>query len=136
MIPPPPRATRTDTLFPYTTLFRSPARGEGRVRAFGHQLLRSCRDIVNEDADAIVQIGDVDDLLVIGRKTRTDRERLTVGDEAVVAAVRIHDRQPLDAIPLGAALGDIGDAAVEEGRFARQARIDGDRKSTRLNSSH
>src|SRR3546814_1646673 len=23
MIPPPPRATRTDTLFPYTTLFRS-----------------------------------------------------------------------------------------------------------------
>src|SRR3546814_7443656 len=35
------------------------------------------------------------------------------------------DRQPLDAIPLGAALGDIGDAAVEEGRFARQARIDG-----------
>src|SRR3546814_3525681 len=30
-----------------------------------------------------------------------------------------------DAIPLGAALGDIDDAAVEEGRFARQARIDG-----------
>src|SRR3546814_2093290 len=30
-----------------------------------------------------------------------------------------------DAIPLGAALGEIDDAAVEEGRFARQARIDG-----------
>src|SRR3546814_14183168 len=58
-------------------------------------------------------------------ETRADRECLTVGDEAVVAAVRIHDRQPLDAVPLGAALGDIGDAAVEEGRFARQARIDG-----------
>src|SRR3546814_20912183 len=26
MIPPPPRSTRTDTLFPYTTLFRSPLR--------------------------------------------------------------------------------------------------------------
>src|SRR3546814_1852528 len=25
MIPPPPRSTRTDTLFPYTPLFRSPA---------------------------------------------------------------------------------------------------------------
>src|SRR3546814_13978166 len=25
MIPPPPRSTRTDTLFPYTTLLRSPA---------------------------------------------------------------------------------------------------------------
>src|SRR3546814_3001284 len=28
MIRRPPRSTRTDTLFPYTTLFRSPARGE------------------------------------------------------------------------------------------------------------
>src|SRR3546814_8455531 len=26
----PPRSTRTDTLFPYTTLFRSPRRGRGR----------------------------------------------------------------------------------------------------------
>src|SRR3546814_5748125 len=29
MIRRPPRSTRTDTLFPYTTLFRSPARGVG-----------------------------------------------------------------------------------------------------------
>src|SRR3546814_1070051 len=28
MIRRPPRSTRTDTLFPYTTLFRSPSRGE------------------------------------------------------------------------------------------------------------
>src|SRR3546814_16438700 len=27
MIPRPPRSTRTDTLFPYTTLFRSPVQG-------------------------------------------------------------------------------------------------------------
>src|SRR3546814_5991438 len=36
MIRRPPRSTRTDTLFPYTTLFRSPrraARGGGRDRA-------------------------------------------------------------------------------------------------------
>src|SRR3546814_11498888 len=37
MIRRPPRSTRTDTLFPYTTLFRSPdlraARDEGRGRA-------------------------------------------------------------------------------------------------------
>src|SRR3546814_14698478 len=31
MIPRPPRSTRTDTLFPYTTLFRS---SHGRLRAF------------------------------------------------------------------------------------------------------
>src|SRR3546814_10186338 len=30
MIRRPPRSTRTDTLFPYTTLFRSPARGGSR----------------------------------------------------------------------------------------------------------
>src|SRR3546814_8581092 len=27
----PPRSTRTDTLFPYTTLFRSPTRGRGGI---------------------------------------------------------------------------------------------------------
>src|SRR3546814_6075140 len=30
MIRRPPRSTRTDTLFPYTTLFRSPGTGQGR----------------------------------------------------------------------------------------------------------
>src|SRR3546814_10462041 len=29
MVRPPPRSTRTDTLFPYTTLFRSPLRSTG-----------------------------------------------------------------------------------------------------------
>src|SRR3546814_14942695 len=32
MIRRPPRSTRTDTLFPYTTLFRSPREGRGRER--------------------------------------------------------------------------------------------------------
>src|SRR3546814_9084410 len=32
MIRRPPRSTRTDTLFPYTTLFRSPQRRRGRQR--------------------------------------------------------------------------------------------------------
>src|SRR3546814_15694463 len=42
MIRRPPRSTRTDTLFPYTTLFRS-ARGVaaiGEVEDFAHQRLR------------------------------------------------------------------------------------------------
>src|SRR3546814_4979605 len=33
MIRRPPRSTRTDTLFPYTTLFRSDHVGDGRARA-------------------------------------------------------------------------------------------------------
>src|SRR3546814_8094326 len=36
MIPRPPRSTRTDTLFPYTTLFRSRDRRRGRCRALSH----------------------------------------------------------------------------------------------------
>src|SRR3546814_12179852 len=36
MIRRPPRSTRTDTLFPYTTLFRSRLRPHLRRRAFGH----------------------------------------------------------------------------------------------------
>src|SRR3546814_1742048 len=34
MIPRPPRSTRTDTLFPYTTLFRSLPEAEGRMGIF------------------------------------------------------------------------------------------------------
>src|SRR3546814_4699975 len=35
MIPRPPRSTRTDTLFPYTTLFRSPGWGLDRPDCLG-----------------------------------------------------------------------------------------------------
>src|SRR3546814_20718651 len=35
MVPRPPRSTRTDTLFPYTTLFRSPERADAADRMTG-----------------------------------------------------------------------------------------------------
>src|SRR3546814_7482317 len=45
----PPRSTRTDTLFPYTTLFRSPGSGAGRDIALDDVpalvLSRSARDL-------------------------------------------------------------------------------------------
>src|SRR3546814_18922989 len=34
----PPRSTRTDTLLPYTTLFRSPARGRALGVGLGHAI--------------------------------------------------------------------------------------------------
>src|SRR3546814_13677715 len=40
MIRRPPRSTRTDTLFPYTTLFRSEAAPAGRRFRNAHRLLR------------------------------------------------------------------------------------------------
>ena len=101
------------------------ARCEKRAIAFGDEPLLAGADIVDEDARPVVQIAEIDDLLVIGRETRGERDRLAIGDEAVIGTVRIHDRQPLGAVILRAAFGDIGDAAVEEGAFAGQARIDG-----------
>src|SRR3546814_17564739 len=38
MIRRPPRSTRTDTLFPYTTLFRSPRGGSAMLLPYGWQL--------------------------------------------------------------------------------------------------
>src|SRR3546814_2961541 len=43
MIRRPPRSTRTDTLFPYTTLFRSPLREEGIGLRCQIQVRNECR---------------------------------------------------------------------------------------------
>src|SRR3546814_10718275 len=60
MIRRPPRSTRTDTLFPYTTLFRSRKTG----RRNGRQSVEQC-DIYREDAG-------VESVVV--RKALTDRD--------------------------------------------------------------
>src|SRR3546814_7003955 len=49
---PPPRSTRTDTLFPYTTLFRSPAKAIGRNR---HHYERA-DDMADRQGDAEAQL--------------------------------------------------------------------------------
>src|SRR3546814_16394470 len=49
MIRRPPRSTRTDTLFPYTTLFRCGARDEGEL---AHQIL----DVVEDEGEAAVEL--------------------------------------------------------------------------------
>src|SRR3546814_8696530 len=45
----PPRATRTDTLFPYTTLFRSPAQG-GRHSCARRRAIRASRPFPRKSA--------------------------------------------------------------------------------------
>src|SRR3546814_14584361 len=45
MIRRPPRSTRTDTLFPYTTLFRSAGGGRGRDRGADRRRGRACTRI-------------------------------------------------------------------------------------------
>src|SRR3546814_4729803 len=57
MIPRPPGSTRTDTLFPYTTLFRSP--GAHRIALVG-EVEANNRDVVRLDphgADAAAEVG-------------------------------------------------------------------------------
>src|SRR3546814_18157647 len=54
----------------------------------------------------------------------SDLDRLAVGQEAVIGAILIHDREPLGTVALGAGFRDIDDAAVEIGAFTRQAGID------------
>src|SRR3546814_20162901 len=90
MIRRPPRSTRTDTLFPYTTLFRS-------------------ETIANADRRAAIGFGRV------GRSSGTaERDHLH----------RLSERRAEPPTRAGNAWA----------RAARAAR--GDRKSTRLNSSH
>src|SRR3546814_12821629 len=65
MIRRPPRSTRTDTLFPYTTLFRSGGFGE-RQRRVGHELaLRRRQKLVHAVAELVGERHHVARLAVI-----------------------------------------------------------------------
>src|SRR3546814_12400071 len=112
MIRRPPRSTRTDTLFPYTTLFRSGERLEDDV----------CKDLpVVED-----------------QRESTDIEHLAdEPGEDVGALVHRPPEARQGDIDGDQDRGEEGDVACQQ----TEARIDIgdeglDRKSTRLNSSH
>src|SRR3546814_3812476 len=120
MIRRPPRSTRTDTLFPYTTLFRSPLLFFAPVRVLG--LVRECEGSerrVAEHADDVA--ARLVDLLL----------QSLCGHGGVLSSVEWGETW----------LGDRGDPKAEDrghripqraGRVIREL----DRKSTRLNSSH
>src|SRR3546814_3919301 len=103
MIRRPPRSTRTDTLFPYTTLFRS-----------GH-------------LDAVPPLAEHQRLTLGDHDGQ--RDAAAAGDEAAhpAAQVELAAERPVEAHE---SLRVRHDQSVELGRHL------GDRKSTRLNSSH
>src|SRR3546814_6650965 len=116
----PPRSTRTDTLFPYTSLFRSQA---AACRALGGFLERA--GFERHPLDMLRNLGGGEGgLLERNRSARFDKVDDIIG-LVIVHRARIgnEDRRTPGA-------GEFGD-----GRGAR-ARNDQDRKSTRLNSSH
>src|SRR3546814_10089608 len=111
----PPRSTRTDTLFPYTTLFRSV------VDAVGG-------DVVDDDAADLQLVPCRQHLMpVAGEKADLEPELADVdlGERIVPVGEFRQDGERAEGFPaigLGAAV-----AIFEQGR---------DRKSTRLNTSH
>src|SRR3546814_5317776 len=109
MIRRPPRSTRTDTLFPYTTLFRSPRSGMALIpedrKSEGLLLPMSVRDNIS--------------MASIGRFTKgifIDRKRQDARVDEMIRRL---------AIKVGDADSPV--ATLSGGK---------DRKSTRLNSSH
>src|SRR3546814_1572677 len=117
MIRLPPRSTLPDTLFPYTTLFRSLA---------GHRL------------------GLPDDEVLLVGQFRRRPERLPVEPRRLRREVRLGPgivplRHLARRLQIGMRLGELGleieDPACPRLRVAHAGKLE-DRKSTRLNSSH
>src|SRR3546814_19042478 len=106
MIRRPPRSTRTDTLFPYTTLFRSTRAFDGDIGSRAHR---------DADVSGGERGGVVDP--VAGHR-----------DDPALFAQPLHDRTLLVGEDVGL---NVVDAEAPRDRLGGE-----DRKSTRLNSSH
>src|SRR3546814_1579857 len=149
MIRRPPRSTRTDTLFPYTTLFRSLTR-RNRFHIFLEMLV---------EIRLVVRIGEFRDHAgAIGEHDEDDRalrsEDEAAGDLARRGDVEVSRRQPsivvhdvarqhdshrrgVERTLSGNAIADLAIGLDRDAhRRVRTVRLaDEDRKSTRLNSS-
>src|SRR3546814_3233322 len=122
MIRRPPRSTRTDTLFPYTTLFRSDPGGRHGLaagffaqQALHHRALAGSGRPEHEEIVAVVPDG----------RAEMDRfQRALLADDLV-------------KVPqlFGGLESEARDVAARIELFRRKRRY-ADRKSTRLNSSH
>src|SRR3546814_1758716 len=123
MIRRPPRSTRTDTLCPYTTLFRSPRRFDPLPprRLLDIEQAGAKNALAGEFALGRLQEGrrDVGET-VLGEAGRQHREQMPRGTAS--AAADLQDPQP---------------GALADGAFHRRDRQTvQDLKSTRLNSRH
>src|SRR3546814_2204782 len=126
MIRRPPRSTRTDTLFPYTTLFRSVPLQRADEEAVGLGLRHEPDADSGHDAEAGLHEESVQRRAdAIGKEVAAARHVEVAEAGAQNAAVGQHDLEATDVL-----------GAVAVGRMAEAAIEDVDRKSTRLNSSH
>src|SRR3546814_14203069 len=89
MVRRPPRSTRTDTLFPYTTLFRSPAQIVQDARAHGVEMRPICINASRWDC-TLEPIGE--DRFAVRLGMRMVRG-LNEQDAARIIAARAEDRK-------------------------------------------
>src|SRR3546814_17697358 len=75
MIRRPPRSTRTDTLFPYTTLFRSVERGVGDVVLAPHDVGDAQVDVVDDRGDVVERPPVLADQHGVGQIRRVEMAR-------------------------------------------------------------
>src|SRR3546814_6700806 len=117
MIRRPPRSTRIDTLFPYTTLFRSRLAGTGETFTLKADMLFKA---IGQTMNPLPKTNGSSEL------PEMQGERIAVGPDR---------RSSLPDVWAGGACVSISEdltvAAVQDGKLAAE-----DRKSTRLNSSH
>src|SRR3546814_9155058 len=122
MIRRPPRSTRTDTLFPYTTLFRSGARLlEANVRSFlqaRNKVNRGIRDTIRDQPEMFF----------------SNNNGLTATADAVEISDMGEGLFLMSADNLQIVNGGQTTASIHAARKLDQLKED--RKSTRLNSSH
>src|SRR3546814_5488547 len=115
MIRRPPRSTRTDTLFPYTTLFRSTRKGrKNRCRGYRYWFVPTTQITV----------------------TGGDARQLFVKFAGMIFPCLANGEQHLDDLPLDSRFADtepMRDAVIS--KIFKAVHQEQDRKSTRLNSS-
>src|SRR3546814_6918158 len=127
MIRRPPRATRTDTLFPYTTLFRSCRGRRGRACAASRQRRRGNALIM-----AVIEA-----LQPLGERSGLGRFGRDLGLAGVVIAIIVMLIVPLPGwlLDLGLAISIAASVMILMAALMVETPLQ-DRKSTRLNSSH
>src|SRR3546814_2212211 len=122
MILRPPRSTRTDTLFPYTTLFRSDARAVAAVH-LSRADARGRPVLGIDDRVRLHMLGDRPreqrvGQLFLGRRTLGDDLQVGGGDPAIIAALR--DPAAGDGFqpqPAARRVRELAGEVTEEGRY-------------------
>src|SRR3546814_13003350 len=106
MIRRPPRSTRTDTLFPYTTLFRSVRIHDGPAHVVAPRMVA--------DDPAVVGVHVVDGETQVGKGVVRERVALADLDEDAVAAMAdgVADHPGAGGVPQRDAIAGLRDAQV------------------------